>query len=301
MKHHIKILFLASLLVTIQSQAKIIESNKLSDVNKYVDKNTVVLWDIDETLLRTPQYLGSDPWLKYHIGNLEKKGLCKSNALDYSMYLQLIIYRSLRMKLVDNSAPVIIKNLQAKNIHTMAVTHRAIFVMKKTIKQLKRAGIDFSKDPLFNKNLDLSEKYIGKSTLGILFTGDNPKGKILFSFFKKVGYKPTKIIMVDDELKNLQDIEREAKKHGVAFIGIRFSKLDTWKKKFNRILGEKQLHDFKVKIGLAPLPQKLASNKISPAQAPSLKILPAVIPTKKPTIITPNKIPIKTPNKNLSK
>lgn len=241
-----------TLFLIIQLQAKIIETDKLSDVYKYVDKDSIVLFDIDETLARTPNYAGSSVWVNYRIKKLQKKGLSFQEALDDILYIFFTVHNVINMLPVSNS-PQVVKNLQKKGAYVMGLTSRSIPIMERTIEQLNNLGIDLSKSSVFDKSLDLVGKYKGKLYKAVIFTGSNNKGKMLFIFFDKIGYIPKKIIFVDDKLKNVQDVEKEAAKRGIEYIGIRFSKLDGWKNKFDPTVAKKQLYNFKVNVGLLPI------------------------------------------------
>jgi len=256
--------------VITQLQTKIIESDRLSDVNQFVDKDSIVLFDIDETLARTPNYAGSSIWVNYNIKKLQEKGLSFQVALDDILYIFFTIHNVINMLPVANS-PQIVENLQKKGAYVMGLTSRSIPIMKRTIQQLAQLGIDFSKSTVYDKSLDLVDAYVGKLYKAVIFTGSNNKGKMLFLLFDKIGYKPKKIIFVDDKLKNVQDVEREAKKHGIEYVGIRFSKLDNWRDRFDPAVAKKQLHEFKVNVGLLPIkktPSKLPIDHIEPKLTP---------------------------------
>ena len=76
---------------------------------------------------------------------------------------------------------------------------------------------------------------------------------MLFTLFDALGYKPNKIIFIDDKLKYVKSVEQEAKKHSVEYVGIRYSLQDQKKATINFEELNRSLHQVEVQVGIEPL------------------------------------------------
>jgi len=244
------ILFFISLLQS-NIYPVIFESHNLSDIYKYLDKDSIVVTDIDNTIVKTiPKEV--EPWIKYKTLELRKKGLSYKEALNHALYMFMIISKLTKLVPLGNS-PKIIHDLQKKNIPIIALTNRSIPVVKRTIKQLKNIGIDLSKNNLYKNDIDLQVTHNGKYSHGIIFTGSNDKGKMLYEFFKKIKKTPKKIIFVNDKIKNVKSVEKAAIQNNAEFIGIRLCLMDKEKKDFDPVAAKKQILKLETKLGFHPL------------------------------------------------
>ena len=63
-KNTFKIFFIIFATFSFFVRADIIETNSYSVIEKYLSPNTLVVTDLDNTVMRLLQYLGSDPRLK---------------------------------------------------------------------------------------------------------------------------------------------------------------------------------------------------------------------------------------------
>jgi len=237
------------LFFTMQTHATIIESNKLEDIYKYVDQNSLVIFDIDNTLGIVED--GAEAWVDYRTDDLLKKGLSYDDAFPLVIAMFCTLIEFAKLKPIGNS-PDIVKNLQKKEIPVIALTKRSPPFANATIKHLKNIGIDLSKNKLYQKDLLLPVTYLSLFSHGIIFTGGNTKGNVLAAFLKKINYTPKKIIFIDDQKKRVVSVEQMCKKHNIPFIGIRFSLMDNIKKRFTP-KAAKQIHELKIKAGFEPL------------------------------------------------
>ena len=57
------------------------QTNKIVDVFKYIDDKTLVIFDIDNTLIEAVQEFGSYAWMCSMTSRLQKKGLKDQNAV----------------------------------------------------------------------------------------------------------------------------------------------------------------------------------------------------------------------------
>jgi len=238
--------------VSFNIYAIIFEGNKISDVDKYIDKDSIVVIDIDNTIARVVPP-GIEPWITYKTFELKKKGLNHKEAFDLVLCMFMIISKATKLLPIGNS-PAFIQKLQKRNIPTIALTNRSIPIINRTIKRLKKIGIDFSKNSLYHSDMNLELTHAAKYSHGIIFTGSNDKGKMLFLFFKKIGYTPPKkIIFINDRMKNVKSVEKATEEHNRKFIGLRINIMDKEKEEFDAIATEKSICELKKQLGFDPL------------------------------------------------
>ncbi|MFC1842511.1 DUF2608 domain-containing protein [Candidatus Dependentiae bacterium] len=263
---------LALVFVSVHACAIIFESDDLNDIHKYIGKNSkknavkniIVIFDIDNTV--SENFADLDSWIPHKIDYLQNKGVSQNDAKSLVLSAYFTMQDFTDMTPIGNS-PKIIKNLQCKKIPVMALTNRSIPIADRTIVQLKDINIDFVKTSPYKKELLLPLKYNVRFSNGVIFTASNDKGQALIAFLKKTGYKPKKVIFIDDKLKHVKSVERALDQYNSAlqkdaldgeieFIGMRFSLQDKKKKLFDFNYVEQKWYDLKVKLGMEPLPME---------------------------------------------
>jgi phosphoglycolate phosphatase-like HAD superfamily hydrolase len=222
--------------------AQIIESDKIAVIKEHIshEKDTLVIFDIDNTLAAPKGALGSDEWFNYLIKEKIKEGF----SLIDSLHLQLPTYFyaqfNVPMVLMEEGIPAFLAELKLKGVEYMSLTTRSLYLANRTVDQLHNIGISFSlAEKIKDFPLSLPVPSIFKN--GILFSGSNGKGDALICFFDSVNYHPKKVIFIDDKHENLLSVERALLKRQVEFIGIRYSGADEKVKNFNPEQAERQL------------------------------------------------------------
>jgi len=241
-----------TLFLTLHIKSIIIESDTLDVVLKHADKDTIVVFDIDDTIAQLPEDIGTSKWLSYMTKQLQTKGYSFEEALNIMIPSCCVIQLMTELKMVGSSFQII-NTLQQNNIKTMALTNRSISIEKRTIEQLKNLGIDFSANCVCDDELALNLKHRGKFSHGIIFTANNTKGEMLFHFLDITKQHFKKVVFVDDKLKHVKEVEKEAQKQNIEFIGIRFSQLDDKVQSFDPEKARKQFNEFKIMLGWNPI------------------------------------------------
>ena len=85
-----------------------------------------------------------------------------------------------------------------------------------------------------------TSKYID----GVLFASGGSKGQVLKEFIKQNNLHPTSVRMVDDKLKNLNNIGPEMDNIGMPFTGYRYGAADGRVKSFDHRISDVQLKHF---------------------------------------------------------
>src|ERR1700722_18054841 len=107
-------LFLIFLLLRVDGV--IFETHHFCELLKVVHQNTLVVLDIDDTLLVCTQTLGTDVWFRYQIKQHEKAGLPVSEAFEKALAEWEGGEHISKIKLVEEGTDKIIRELQEKGV-----------------------------------------------------------------------------------------------------------------------------------------------------------------------------------------
>ena len=119
----------------------IIETPHFSDLRSYADADTLILLDIDDTLLIPTQTLGSDVWFQYQY----KKNKDLPDPLDATLAQWEAIRHLSRMKTVEKDTAKIVSDLQRKTYCIMGLTTQGLALATRTVEQLLDNDIDLIK------------------------------------------------------------------------------------------------------------------------------------------------------------
>ena len=233
------------------------------------DKDTLVAFDIDNTLLDANEKMAQIEYLKPIYFDDPKfveeiqtdfKKLYASRGSEFKDNFISAIYLGTTYKLVEPQALVEIKKLQARNIKVIALTAsytgeygKVKKMQKLRFDNLRDSGFDFHKafdikKIIFDK-LAPRNGYFPMFYKGVILSATSSKGRTLGAFLDAIDWKPKKVIFVDDQKINHQSVALEMKSRVIQFIGFHY-KAD-FKKKLK--LGNKQLikyqYDYLIKNG----------------------------------------------------
>jgi hypothetical protein len=219
------------------SSMLVLESSDINTVLKYADnEKTLVIFDIDNTLLKARARYATDAWFSEMVKYAETLGYKGDDAVAVFLphYCNALINGG--ADIVDTKATATIKALQAKKITVIALSARSETLMECSFKQFASAGtdgIDLSVNGLSTKELvfpmNRGDAYFRK---GIGFCGNNDKADVLDLVLRTTKSTPKKIVYIDDKLKHVMGISKYAQAHGINFVGIRYSYLDDEVKAF---------------------------------------------------------------------
>lgn len=247
MKKFFSIITLVALIICPHLSARIIETDQLHDVLIHLDEaneDTLIIFDIDNTLAAPAHELGSDQWFTHMYKKKMAEGMSVNEAIDAVLPLYYSIHFSIMLEPVEEIGTYLVRNLQAQGIKVIALTARSLPLMYRTIQQLAHIGIDFSCANFVDGELSLDLALPSKYKNGIVFCGNNDKGYVLLHFFDLVGFHPRKVIMVDDKLKNIAAVEKALEERGIEFVGLRYSRVDNKVENFDDAAADMQLHEF---------------------------------------------------------
>ncbi len=228
----------------VQLHAFIVETDKLADIREYIEKDTLVLFDIDNALAHPVGLIGSDEWFCHMIKEEQSQGKDFVQALNVVLPIYYEVQLQIPLQLIEQSAPRFLSDLQKEGYDIMALTARSLPLVNRTISQLSAIDIDFSHNHIGPVYAIRQAPYIYMYKRGILFSGDNNKGDALIDFLDFCQIVPSKVVFVDDKLKNLHAVEDAVEKRGIEFVGIRYSKLDDYVAAFDMHKAAKELDEF---------------------------------------------------------
>lgn len=205
--------------------AQIIKTTQIQDVKAEITDNTLVLFNIAEVLMDTETSLGTQAWRKFIRTRLDAK---------LHDEITLFVFENVPPKSPEPSIPELIKEFQAKGVTTFAFTSRGRHewyttqipdIDLITEKLLRQIGIDFSKTKLNEKLSALPSLFGDYFHEGIIYTTNTKdKGELLREILEKTGYRPSKIVFVDDKVDSLISVENTLSKLNIPFVGYAYSR-----------------------------------------------------------------------------
>lgn len=117
-------------------KAKIIEADHFKDLLAYADGDTLLLLDIDDTLLVPEQMLGCDEWFQHRMNSHQKIGMDSKITLEKTLADWEAIRHITKMEIVEQGTEKIIQDLQARRIPVTALTTQEVSLATRTSQHL---------------------------------------------------------------------------------------------------------------------------------------------------------------------
>lgn len=224
---------LITLIVPLFSQ--IIETAHFSSIVEYVEEDTLVLLDIDDTLMVPVQTLGTDVWFCDRWNTL-KQTFSPQVALDKALAEWEAVRQLTKMKIVEEGTQQIISDLQSRNIPVMCLTSQGLALATCTLNQLHSLGIDVTKTAPSAEDHYYINRIGNLYRQGALFTSGTAKGQSLLKLFDAMQYFPKRIVFINDKETHLKDVEEAVEAAGYEFIGLRYN------------IGDKRVAEYNPKV-----------------------------------------------------
>ncbi|EFB41392.1 DUF2608 domain-containing protein [Parachlamydia acanthamoebae] len=211
----------------------------INEINAYIeniDEDTLVVFDVDEVLISTTDIFLHPECDEIFLGLIydafEKAKTDKEkDELENQLSLTMLLPKRV---LVEGSTPGFIESLQVKGIKTMALTSCPTgrfgvipSVEQWRIRHLKTLGIDFSAEAPCQESFSLTEicKKNRPAPLfenGILFSKGYSKGEVLIAFLKRINWKPSNVLFIDDLADNLESVKQYLDEFDIPFVGFHY-------------------------------------------------------------------------------
>ena len=238
-----KVLLLLCMMLffSLSALTEIRETTNLRDMQREVTSGTLVCFDLDNTLIRAEQMLGSDQWWDDLANGFVAAGMTEKEATDKAYDIWLPIQKVSRFIPVQPDGPAVVRGFQDRKVLVMGLTARPSRYSSLTSAQLAFIGIDFRRSPPRGEPLDLLLRDYAHYENGILFVGEhNSKGEALKAFLDATGLKPGKIVFADDKKKHVEGMEKVFGSGPIAYVGFRYGRADEWVKRYDRTIVEIQ-------------------------------------------------------------
>lgn len=211
---------------------KIVEAPHFKDLLNFVTDNTLVILDVDDTLLLPCQTLGNDTWFCYRKKNYEEQGMTPNDALEKTIAEWEAIRHLTKVRIVESGTEKIIEGLQKRNIAVMGLTTQGLALATRTIEQLQSLHIDLTKTAPSKEDSYFINEHGVLFRKGLLFTSGTKKGAALLKLFDRIKFHPERIVFINDKATHLKDVEEAVQENGIEFIGLRYGFADSEKASF---------------------------------------------------------------------
>ncbi len=241
-----KKLTLVICLFVLNSFASVREIDQFVQASAQIGEGTVVVTDLDNTLIEPKQTIGSAQWYDYLVGNKMREGRTPAQAVNEALSLWVRVQLRTDVLPVEPAIPSFIRGWQDSGAFVIGLTARPTSLVDTTERQLESVGIDLKRHSLFEREVRLPfKRNDALYANGVIYAGPElNKGGVLAAFFERIGIRPKKVVFIDDMMKNVKNVERAAKKAGFTFAGLRYGGADARVKTFDAVLADKQLQYF---------------------------------------------------------
>lgn len=197
----------------------IAKSETLSFLENQIDslgENDLVVFDMDDVLI-----VAIDAILHYKYEKI-RSGLHSRYFADLppeqQQLLHSYVWATAETTLVESHVGDLIKALQNRKTKVIVLTAApvgSLGVIEDTValrlRELRDKGIDLSLAFPDSATFALEEIHPGKGApafrQGVILSSRFPKGDVLAAFLKKVGWKPRRLIFIDDRMTNVESVE----------------------------------------------------------------------------------------------
>lgn len=224
--------------------AEIIEIHNIDEMAKHVEDETLLVFDIDNTIMEPAQTLGSDQWFYHRIDEYQEKGYSSQEALEMALAEWMAVQNVTKVKRVEPAVADLIEAFQKEGRPLIGLTTRGLGLATRTIEQLETLDIDLSKTSPIQGDHFFENKGGVLFRKGILFTAGTNKGTAFFKLLEKAGHSVKKILFVNDKASHLREVERACKRKKVEFLGLRYGFLDQKIKSMRKDLAKIQWDHF---------------------------------------------------------
>lgn len=228
------------------ARAEIRETASMRAALQALGSGSVLILDLDNTVLKPAQTLGSDQWFTHLVTEQTKAGAPPAAAVEAAIRIWAPVQQVTKVLPVESATPPLLNEVQRRGTKVMALTARPLETIGATVKQLASLGIDFRRSPVIAKDFTVPAADAARHAAGILFVGPkNDKGVVLTTFFRAIGGVPTSIVFVDDKHKHVRNMEDAMAKLPTRYVGFRYGATDREVSAFRVDIADLQLRLFK--------------------------------------------------------
>ena len=204
--------------------------NRMTRVTREAHGDTLVVFDIDNTLIEPESQLGSDQWF-YHLVDVGmRRGMSSTQSNRWADGTFNDMQSRIRIRSVDPETPEVLARLRRDGIRYFALTARSSGIHETTRRQLEKTGLSMTAGG-FNPGAASKPGMIGKGSLydhGVFYIGETgpSKGEALMRILQLSGCRPERIVFIDDKEKHARSVHESLTRAGIPHLCLRFSKCD---------------------------------------------------------------------------
>lgn len=218
--------------------ATIRECESITEVRQLATPQTLVVFDVDDTLLHAKQMLGSSVWFDESM-----KRQTTPEGIQQTIELWEAVQSVTDVEPMEPNTAEEVATLQKTGATVMAMTARGWNLWASTNRQFKTIGVDFTRAAptlvLFSLQNIPSSSY-GR---GILFTCGGHKGRALKEFLRQTQLTPVRVIYINDKREPLEELIGTLP-HTIEYIGLRYKPADALRDRYNPEMANAQLSGF---------------------------------------------------------
>lgn len=220
----------ASQILTINDLATAIEQAEALPL-----RSTLVVFDIDDTLLTATEFFGSDKWYDWQRGralspNGQPLAIAETDKVSCLFDTLGITYEIATNRPTQANMASLVKQV---NNDLLILTARSGAYRAATMRELSHNGLDFS-DKAFTR-ADIGYHYDfthgGRSAKvtyvnGVFMVQGMDKGVMLLDLLARTNRNYEAVLFVDDKTKNINNMARAMQIAGIDFYGFHYVKID---------------------------------------------------------------------------
>ncbi len=199
----------------------------------------LLVFDVDNTLLKCSASLGSDQWYSWQDELLKRTSTGSPDPYLVScdgaglLEVQGILFELGSMIPADPRTPDVIRQLQGQGFKVMALTSRGTDLRDVTLRELRRNGFDLgatapgaARPGTFRWRPE--DRPVSYSD-GLFLSAGQDKGRMLASLLSQPGSDPglKGLIFVDDSPGKVSQVEEAFKPSGLEVVGFRYGREDS--------------------------------------------------------------------------
>jgi hypothetical protein len=215
--------------VRIESQITVI--NDLIEVAPVItaggQARTLLVLDIDDTLLTSPQFYGSERWYAWQSELADgdpRKVRCRFDVIALNIEAGTLLP-------TQEDGP---RHINAIAVDKVILTARSPMFRGGTIRELRRAGYVLpaplaggADGIVYSWRKDSAAKPVTVSyDNGVFMITGQDKGLLLLDLMARLEVSYERVVLVDDGKKNIEDMQAALKVSGIAYHGLWYTRID---------------------------------------------------------------------------
>lgn len=217
--------------------------NEIKNSSQNTPAETLVVFDVDNTLIEPVGTVGSDQWFYYLYSIYKMQGLNEKQQDEKALKVWNQVQSQIQVRSVEPGTAQVVSSIQKLGYRTLGLTARELSIAGTTASQLQSVKIDlssgFAGEDFRIARRDLKTEDDALFHKGVLSVSEkNNKGTVLSVFISRLGLKPKKVIYIDDKLKHVRNLAASMSAMNIAYTGFRYGFLDKKVKQFFDLVGE---------------------------------------------------------------